>query len=137
MKLSTYHCNRAACSLYLGQYEEVIDDCTISLMLNSKYTKAFLRRMAAYEQIDDIESALNDAGEALKTDPTNRVARDHVTRLKKKNDERLEKLKEETMGKLKDLGNSILGNFGLSLDNFKAEKDPNTGSYSINFEQKK
>ncbi len=38
-------------------------------------------------------------------------------------------------GKLKDLGNTLLGKVGLSLDNFKAEKDPNTGSYSINFSQ--
>jgi len=38
-------------------------------------------------------------------------------------------------GKLKDLGNTVLGKFGLSLENFKAEKDPNTGSYSINFKQ--
>ena len=39
------------------------------------------------------------------------------------------------MGKLKDLGNSILGNFGMSLDNFKAEKDPTTGSYNISFQR--
>ena len=39
------------------------------------------------------------------------------------------------VGKLKDLGNTVLGKFGMSLDNFKAEKDPNTGSYSINFKQ--
>ena len=38
-------------------------------------------------------------------------------------------------GKLKDLGNTVLGKFGMSLDNFKAVKDPNTGSYSINFQQ--
>ncbi len=38
-------------------------------------------------------------------------------------------------GKLKDLGNTILGKFGMSLDNFKAEKDPTTGSYSIKFGQ--
>lgn len=38
-------------------------------------------------------------------------------------------------GKLKELGNTVLGKFGMSLDNFKAEKDPQTGSYSINFKQ--
>jgi len=30
-------------------------------------------------------------------------------------------------------GNNILGRFGMSLDNFKAEKDPATGSYNISF----
>jgi len=38
-------------------------------------------------------------------------------------------------GKLKDLGNTVLGKFGMSLDNFKAVKDPTTGAYSINFGQ--
>jgi hypothetical protein len=46
-----------------------------------------------------------------------------------------EGMKEEMMGKLKDLGNSLLGNFGLSTDNFKAEKDDATGSYNIQFVQ--
>ncbi len=46
-----------------------------------------------------------------------------------------EALKEEMLNTLKGFGNSILGKFGLSLDNFKADKDPATGSYSIRFEQ--
>lgn len=36
-------------------------------------------------------------------------------------------------GKLKDLGNTVLGPFGVSVDDFKAERDPSTGSYSISF----
>ena len=42
-------------------------------------------------------------------------------------------MKEEMLSKMKDLGNSLLGNFGLSLDNFKAQKDETTGSFSIQF----
>lgn len=46
-----------------------------------------------------------------------------------------EALKDEMLGKLKEMGNSVLGFFGLSLDAFKAVKDPATGSYSISFDQ--
>lgn len=46
-----------------------------------------------------------------------------------------EKEMGDMMGKLKELGNGILKPFGLSTDNFKMEKDPNTGSYSMNFNQ--
>lgn len=48
---------------------------------------------------------------------------------------RQEEMKEEVMGKLKDLGNNLLGNFGMSLDNFKMVQDPSTGGYSFNFQQ--
>jgi len=41
------------------------------------------------------------------------------------------KMKDEALGKLKDLGNSILGNFGMSLDSFKMTQDPGSGSWNI------
>uniref|UniRef100_A0A7N0UR85 Uncharacterized protein n=1 Tax=Kalanchoe fedtschenkoi TaxID=63787 RepID=A0A7N0UR85_KALFE len=44
-------------------------------------------------------------------------------------------MKEEMIGKLKDMGNSILGRFGMSVDNFKTVQDPNTGAYSIQFQK--
>mmetsp|Transcript_1908 Transcript_1908/g.2748 ORF Transcript_1908/g.2748 Transcript_1908/m.2748 type:complete len:328 (+) Transcript_1908:30-1013(+) len=132
-KLAVYHCNRAACFLHLERYEDAILDCDIAVLLNPRYVKAFVRRMTAYENTERPEEALKDAKTAMALDPYNKDVKQHVNRLQKAEDERMEKLKEETMGKLKDLGNSILGNFGMSLDNFKAVQDPNTGSYSISY----
>ncbi|KAG7362857.1 tetratricopeptide repeat protein [Nitzschia inconspicua] len=134
-KLAVYYCNRAATSMQLERYQEAIEDCDIAVLLNPKYTKAYTRRSAAYEKTERTDEALRDAKYALELEPTNATIRKSVTRLQKMEDERLEKLKEETLSKLKDLGNSLLGNFGLSLDNFKAVQDPNTGSYSISFNQ--
>jgi len=136
-KLAVYYANRAATLLHLGRDGEAIADCDISTLLNPTYVKAYLRRSTANERIENTEEALRDAQRALELEPSNTVARKNVARLQKLENERLEKLKEETMGKLKDLGNSLLGNFGLSLDNFNAVQDPKTGGYSIAFNQNK
>jgi tetratricopeptide (TPR) repeat protein len=133
-KLAIYHSNRAACLSHLKRYEDAISDCHVAILLNPRYTKAYLRRSTAYEATERMDDALADAKEALALDPTNIKTKKNVARLQKLEDERMEKLKAETFDKLKDLGNSILGNFGLSVDNFKAVQDPGTGSYSISFE---
>lgn len=123
-KLAVYYCNRAAALIHLGRYDEAINDCDVSILLQPTYTKAFVRRSSAFEKSDQSEEALRDAKTAVELEPSNATLRKTVARLQKIEDERLEKLKAETLGKLKDLGNSILGNFGLSLDNFQAVQDP-------------
>ncbi|EEC49721.1 predicted protein [Phaeodactylum tricornutum CCAP 1055/1] len=137
--LATYYCNRAAALLHMERYDHAIEDCNLAIILNPAYVKAYIRRSTAYEQLQHQlqHSTLQDAQQALQLDPSNAQIRSTVARLQKLEDARLEKLKVETMDKLKDLGNSILGNFGLSLDNFQTQKDPNTGSYSISFNQNK
>jgi hypothetical protein len=87
------------------------------------------------EKLGKLDEALADAQLWLAGDPRAAGAREAVARLKKAAAERDEKLKEEMMGKLKDMGNWVLGKFGLSVDNFKAVQDPKTGSYSISFQQ--
>ncbi|KAL3759478.1 hypothetical protein ACHAWU_000777 [Discostella pseudostelligera] len=134
-KLAVYYANRAACLLHLGRNGEVIDDCDIAILYNPTYTKAYLRRCTAQERVENTEEALKDARLALQLEPNNNATRKLVSRLETIENQRLEKLKEETMGKLKDLGNSLLSNFGLSLDNFNAVQDPKTGGYSISFNQ--
>ena len=162
-QLAVYYNNRAAASMQLAQQqqppaaaaapparsefddptdvirdprlEEAVNDCSVAVLLHPVYAKAWVRRSTAHERLGDTESALKDAREALRLEPYNATVRASVLRLQKLEDERMERLKTETLGKLKDLGNSILGNFGLSLDNFNAQKDPNTGSYSISFNQ--
>ena len=133
-QLAVYYSNRAACLLHECRYDDAIKDCEIAILLNPKYTKAYIRRMTAYENTEQTEEALRDAKTAQSIEPNNKDVQKHVKRLQRIEDERMEKLKEETMGKLKDLGNSILGNFGLSMDNFKAQQDPSTGSYNISFQ---
>ncbi|KAL3808805.1 hypothetical protein ACHAXA_011189 [Cyclostephanos tholiformis] len=134
-KLAVYHANRAACLLNLGRYGECVDDCTMAILYDPTYAKPYARRCTAYERIENTELALQDAWMAYRLEPSNVASRKNVDRLIKIEERRMEKLKEETIGKLKDLGNSFLGNFGLSLDNFNAVQDPNTGGYSISFNQ--
>ena len=49
-------------------------------------------------------------------------------------DEINEKRKTEVIDGLKNIGNSVLGYFGMSLDNFKLEQGPG-GGYNISFKQ--
>jgi tetratricopeptide (TPR) repeat protein len=120
------------------QLQDALDDCTVAILFHPMYVKAYVRRSTIYERIDRTEEALQDMLQAQQLDPHyNRATiQKHVQRLQKIEQERMEVLKTETLSKLKDLGNSLLSNFGLSLDNFQAQKDPNTGSYNISFQQK-
>eukprot|EP00241_Pyramimonas_parkeae_P011142 CAMPEP_0114226394 /NCGR_PEP_ID=MMETSP0058-20121206/1212_1 /TAXON_ID=36894 /ORGANISM="Pyramimonas parkeae, CCMP726" /LENGTH=225 /DNA_ID=CAMNT_0001337123 /DNA_START=252 /DNA_END=929 /DNA_ORIENTATION=- len=133
--IAVYYANRAASNMFLGNYEDVVDDCTKSLELRPEYAKARQRRAHAYEKLDDVEKALEDLKAIMANDSGHFKVVGDVNRLEALVEERRERLKDEMIGKLKDLGNNLLGNFGMSLDNFKATQDPATGSYNISFHQ--
>lgn len=88
-----------------------------------------------------LEEALKDYRRVLELDNGSTVAsataREGVRRLEPVVRERQEKAKNEMLDQLKGLGNTILGKFGLSLDNFNLQQDPSTGSYSVQFNQGK
>lgn len=135
-RIAIYYANRAACYMNMGRYKEAEEDSTDAIAHDAGYVKAYLRRGAAREKLGDLEGALADNEKvANELEKEHRQATAAVARLRPAVERKREEMKEEMMGKLKDLGNSLLGNFGLSLNNFKAEKDETTGSYNIQFVQ--
>lgn len=132
---SICHANSAACLLKLEKYDDAIKECTKALELNPTYMKALIRKAEAHEKLENFEEAIADLKKILELDSSNVQARRGIQRLEPLAAEKREKMKEEMIGKLKDMGNSLLGRFGMSVDNFKAVKDPNTGSYSISFQR--
>lgn len=93
------------------------------------------RRATLYEETDKLDESLADYRKILEIDASSVEARTNIARLTPIVEERNERLKAEMMGKLKDLGNMFLKPFGLSTNNFQLQQDPNTGSYSVNFNQ--
>ncbi|KAG6467032.1 tetratricopeptide repeat protein 1-like [Zingiber officinale] len=132
---SMSHGNRAACFLKLNQYTDAVTECTKALELNPSYIKALVRRAEAHEKLENYEEAIADLKKVIELDPSNDQGRRWIRRLEPIAAEKREKMKEEMIGKLKEMGNSLLGRFGMNLDNFKAVKDPNTGSYSLSFQR--
>ncbi|KAG7571942.1 Tetratricopeptide repeat [Arabidopsis suecica] len=60
---SICYSNRAICYLKLGKYAEAIKECTKAIELNPSYTKAFVRRAEAHENLEHFEEALT--GESM------------------------------------------------------------------------
>ncbi|KAK8816603.1 hypothetical protein WA538_002464, partial [Blastocystis sp. DL] len=131
---AVYFGNMAASQIELKQYDEAIESATQAIENNPAYVKAYIRRSQAYLETEKLDECLADYDKILELDPSLASYRVKRADLAKRIDERNEKLKQEMLGKLKDVGNKILGKFGMSVDNFKMVKDPATGGYSIRFE---
>jgi tetratricopeptide (TPR) repeat protein len=132
---AAFHSNAAACLLSLGRFEECIEECDLALDLDETYTKAALRRAQALEGLEKWADAIEDYEDLLSHDPGNRAVRARLEAAREKEKAHAEKMKEDVMGKLKDVGNSFLGMFGLSTENFEFVQSGENGGYSINFKQ--
>ncbi|XP_054726561.1 tetratricopeptide repeat protein 1 [Anastrepha obliqua] len=129
------YCNRAAAKINLDSKKSALDDCTKAIELWPEYVRALMRHGKLCEHEDRLEDALTDYQRVCELDPSIKEAREAVARLPKQIEVRNERLKAEMMSKLKDVGNMFLKPFGISTDNFQIQQDPNTGSYSVNFQQ--
>jgi len=150
MLLATLHANAGACLMKLERFEECVRRCSKAIALHPSYGKALARRAQAYEKLDDIERAFEDYEKAVaieekenreSADARRRMRksayREKVNALKPKVEAKREETKKEMFKQLRSLGDMVLGNFGLSCDNFKAEKDEKTGGFSLKFVQEK
>jgi tetratricopeptide (TPR) repeat protein len=129
--LATFLSNRAACFAAVGEWDMVVDDCNWALDLHPRYTKVLIRRSQAYEHLEKTEEALEDLRAVQAIDPSWPKIAQSVERVEAAHKKRLDDIKDEALGKLKELGNSILGNFGMSLDQFNFQQDPKTGAWSM------
>ncbi|KAF9499844.1 hypothetical protein BDN71DRAFT_1441453 [Pleurotus eryngii] len=138
---SVLNANIGACYVKLRSYKEAADACTQAILDDPEYVKALQRRAAANEQLNtwsSLSSAQEDYKKLLTLLPQGSSQGRDVERSLRAISPRVEAAQKaetaEMLGKLKGLGNSILGNFGLSTDNFKFE--PNgQGGYSMQFSQ--
>lgn len=128
------YANRAAAKINLDKKEEAVLDCNKAIDLDPDYLKAVLRRAQLYRQLDNLEKSLEDYRKVLELDKNNMEARGACATLPPEIEEKNEKLKTEMFGKLKELGNLCLRPFGLSTENFKVVQDPQSGGYSVNFQ---
>ncbi|KAI8993369.1 hypothetical protein BDB01DRAFT_841389 [Pilobolus umbonatus] len=147
MAIEEYQKALSVCPLSLSkersnEYKEARNTCQEALKLNPTYTKALLRKAQANERIatsSSYKEALEDYQKLRKQSIdsyTTRECQRAEKELPLKITMAAEKEKEEMMGKLKDLGNTLLGKFGLSTDNFQLQKDESSGGYSMNFVNK-
>ncbi|KAF7784479.1 hypothetical protein Agabi119p4_644 [Agaricus bisporus var. burnettii] len=137
---SILNANIGACYVKLGEHKKAVEACTRALADDPKYVKALQRRAASNDILDtwtSLTSAQEDYNSLLELLPPGQETQEVQTKLRKLKPRLEVAQKKETtemLGKLKTLGDSVLGNFGLSTDNFKFE--PNgQGGYSVNFQR--
>ncbi|KAI0004300.1 TPR-like protein [Russula compacta] len=136
---SVLHANIAACHVKLDENEDAVKACTEALQDDPSYVRALQRRAQCNEKIGSwsaLSSAKEDYNTLITLLPPSSDQMAEVKRSLRLVEPRVEEAQKREVGemvdKLKGLGNSVLGRFGLSTDNFKFE--PNgQGGYSLNF----
>lgn len=123
--LAILYGNIAACHQNQQELTEALQYCDKSLAMNPHYTRVRGRKVRILLDLGNVREAKEEADKG-ELPPEIKAEVEHKAAI------HFEEEKEEMLGKLKDMGNSLLGKFGLSIDNFKTQKNEN-GSYNISF----
>ena len=129
-KLAIYYHNKGMALTKLDRKEDAIEAFTKSIQNNEDYIKPRYQRMKLYKEEEKYTEAREDAKLVLDKDPHFGTIQYDYAELEKLEKEKLEKMKNEVLGNLKNLGNMVLGKFGMNLDNFKFNQNPD-GTYNI------
>ena len=131
------NCNKGICFNKLNDYDKALDSFKEALRYNKDYSKALCNKMLLLNKKEEYLEAYEDF-KRLKTLDYNlwENYRNMEYGLAAKAEIQKKKMTDEMLGKLKDVGNTILGKFGLSLNNF--QMTPNgQGGYSIQYNNNK
>ena len=131
------YCNKGICFNKLNDKDKALESFSEALKHDPKYAKALANRMLLYNSKEEYIEAYDDFKQLKETDANLWNNYKHMeSELCAKAEVKKKQMTDEMLGKLKDLGNSLLGNFGISLDNFKMI--PNgQGGYSVQYQNQK
>ena len=127
------NCNKGICFNKLNEYDKALESFKEALKYNKDYSKALCNKMLLLKKKEEFLESYEDF-KRLKTLDYNlwENYRNLEGELSYKAEIQKKKMTDEMLGKLKDMGNTILGKFGLSLNNF--QMTPNgQGGYSIQY----
>ena len=143
-QLAFVYFNKGLCFNKMNETDKAIECFKKAIENDNKYTKAYLNRMLLYYKKEDYIEALDGNIFLLINLDFNKLKELDLTlysqyknmeyELNYKAEIKKKQMTDEMLGKMKEVGNSFLGLFGLSTDNFKVQQGQG-GGYSIQFQK--
>lgn len=129
--------NSGLCYKNLNETDKAIEYFSKSVFFNNENSKALYNRLELNYSKGEYLEAQEDY-QKLKTINPGALKEFKVSEyfLNARAEEKKKQMTDQMMGQLKDIGNSFLGMFGLSTDNFKLNQQSG-GGYNIEFNQNK
>ncbi|CAI2379123.1 unnamed protein product [Moneuplotes crassus] len=133
-QLAIFYHNKGMTLCKMGRNDEALKAFECAINHNKDYLKARWHKLRLHKEKEEYTEAKEEAKIIFEKNPKfNHIAKE-MQELEKLEKEKLDKMKDEVLGNLKSLGNSILGKFGMSLDNFKLNQNSD-GTYNVSMGQ--